>query len=73
MIKVILVIAGNYQQYCDWLKELNQEERKVCKYVYNEQGLLGYPRGTRITLVGTYHKNSLWRNPRIDISGHCLI
>ena len=57
---MILVIAGNYQQYLDYCSSLgiNPKATALIRYVYGVYSLLGYHQQPEIVYYGTYHNRT---------------
>ena len=53
----ILVLAGNYAQFCQYRKSLINSEAVKCIYVNNERNLCGL-RNIKVIKTGTW-----WLNP----------
>lgn len=57
---MILVIAGDYRQYLNYLETRNIS-KSGAKYVIREQDLVGY-KNPKIVLWGTYWKNPVYNS-----------
>lgn len=52
----MIIIAGNYEEYCDYTYA-NDLKQRQCPYVYHGDQLKHYPSDTPVILVGNYQKN----------------
>ena len=55
-----LVVAGNYDQYMQWLRDEN-EKKSECVYVTRPKDIAGIRRGQcKLIFTGEYEKNEMY-------------
>lgn len=62
--KFVIVFAGNFAQYAQWLNWQDTYERHQCRFISNAENLYGiYPDNIReIVCVGTYGLHQAWHS-----------
>lgn len=68
MLKIKLVVAGNYKQARYWTHEL-QWAPSEWRYVVNREQMLGYPDGTEVHLFGEWWKHPSQKQGHVDPDG----
>lgn len=66
------VIAGNKQQYQEWVKTWGtsgdrRRRQSNFTYIHAPEELRGLGRNTKLVLVGTYWKNPAYRSPEMQV------
>lgn len=65
---MILVMAGKYNQYREWLTNHPEIQPKQTKYVQFEKDLIGWDyQTTSITYIGEYWLNPLCDHQRLEL------
>lgn len=58
---MVLVFAGNHQQYTDWVQK-NHLNPKFYRYVSDVTKIQGLRRGTPYVRVGTFYQHPHWHD-----------